>query len=99
MPKALYIGGMPKVWPSSGTIGTISRPTLGSFINVCISATQASVVDWPLPDGVPWCSRANDSGLGGTHGEKSVLRNGWVPPSAERRSRRYFISELSSGGL
>ena len=30
MPNALYIGGMPNVCPSSGTIGTINLPTFGS---------------------------------------------------------------------
>src|SRR5260370_38370246 len=98
MPNWLYNGGMQNVCPSSGTIGTISLPKLASRISVDISDTQASVVDWLFPATVPLSSLAKLSGLGGLQGVKPALRDGWKPPSSDRRSRRYFISGVSSAG-
>jgi hypothetical protein len=95
MPSALYIGGMPNVCPSSGTIGTISLPMFASRQSWPISVTQASVVDCGLVDAL--YSPSNPLRAGGGDGLNSVLRNGWYPPSALRRSRRYFISAPSSG--
>src|ERR1700677_2997560 len=56
MPNVMYIGGMPNVCPSSGTIGTSNLPTFGSRQMAVIRLTHAFVVDIAI--GCCWYCRS-----------------------------------------
>src|ERR1700740_2923347 len=87
---------MPKVRDSSGTMGTMNRPMTLSRNNVLRMRTKAIVVEISrLSVLASWALNAESSGT--SRAFEVRRRCGRRPPSAARRSRRYFISELSAG--
>ena len=86
---------MPKVRDSSGTIGTMRLPICLSRRSVLRIRTNAIVVEISRPSvALSWPSKADSGGT--SSGSDFRRRDGRLPPSAARRSRRYFSSGLSS---
>ena len=82
MPNALYIGGMPKVCPSSGTIGTMSLPTPGSLHQLGHQDDPRQRRGLPLARGRALVEPLEALALRRrVHGTNSLLRNGCAPPS------------------
>ncbi len=78
---------MPNVRDSSGTIGTMWRPSCLSRSSAERIRTNAIVVEIsrsPLPSS--WPLNVSSGGIGS--GAASALRCGSEPPSSRRRSRR-----------
>ena len=88
---------MPKVRYSSGAIGTIRWPMLGSFIQSLSSRTDAMVVATLfLPE--PCLSSSYISLPGRISDLARITRLGIEPPSWRRRSIMYSISGESVPG-
>ena len=88
---------MPKVRDSSGTIGTMYLPTFLSFNNDAISVTTPVVVETSRP--ALFSMKPAYSSIDGVLSIGPCFgRLGTDPPSASRRSLKYFISGESSGG-
>jgi hypothetical protein len=86
---------MPKVRDSSGTMGTTCLPMVLSRKSVLSTRTNAIVVEISRSPVLSSCA-LKASSVGTSSATDFTRRAGRLPPSAARRSRRYFSSGLSS---
>ena len=100
MPSWRNMPSMPKVRASSGMIGTTRGPTFLSRTSCVRQRTNACVVEISRPSAVASSTGANASSAGAAIFSSAVRRRcGRKPPSARRRSCRYFISGEPASGL
>ena len=78
---------MPKVRASSGTMGTMSRPSPGSRSSLARMRTKTMVVDARRPR-LPWWNSWNSPAARGSEGAGASERSGTNPPRARRRCSR-----------
>ena len=87
---------MPNVRASSGMIGTMRGPSSLSRIRLRRMRLKTIVVDTGV--WLPLSNSASTSGAGAGSGFDRTTRFGISPPSATRRSRRYWTSSDSGPG-
>ena len=97
MPTSLNSGSRPNVRASSGTMGTILDPILGSRMRFRRSRPKAIVVLTAISE--PAVNSASTSARGAESGAARTTRRGTGPPRARRRSSMYWISGESGPGL
>ena len=87
---------MPNVRASSGMIGTIRGPSSGSRMRFLSIRVKAIVVDTGVEE--PAANSASNEGFTSGNTTGWTRRTGSVPPSARRRSWRYWTSSESGPG-
>jgi hypothetical protein len=97
MPTWRNSASMPKVRASSGTMGTTSLPICSCLSSFDSIFTNTIVVDALRPS-VPFSNSSKVSPSSALIFSARGWRLGTGPFNAARRSRRYFISALSSAG-
>ena len=96
MPTSLKSGSIPKVRASSGMIGTIRDPSSLSRMRFRRTRVKTIVVETAVSE--PAANSLSTVSAGFASGLDRTIRLGISPPSARRRSRRYWTSSESGPG-